>query len=219
MKERTLADLCHHLLEKDLFSAEFGPGERLVIDQLKRKYAVANGPIREALGRLAQSGLIETESNKGFRVINLTESWVRDLIETYARIEVLALDLAIARGDDAWESRIVGSLYQLRLVEEKESTYEEWVPKNSRFHRSLVDGCGSAHLLEMRDKLYQKFSWTQCLSFSLNTEPLLAMHEKNKLLTEKTLERDSDGARLCLWEHLTGTTESIIKSLKESGYL
>ena len=65
------------------------------------------------------SGLVETEENKGFRVARMSEADVRDTYKTYLAIELLALEKAIALGDDAWQATIVATFYQLALIENK----------------------------------------------------------------------------------------------------
>src|SRR5438445_8464393 len=108
--EQTLSQQCYEQLKLDIIDGTLKPGEKLKTATIKERFEIGQSPIREALSRLVASGLVETQDNKGFRVTKLSEKNIRDIYETFAHIENLALSQAIERGDDSWEDSIVATL-------------------------------------------------------------------------------------------------------------
>src|SRR6185312_4418788 len=96
--DHTLADHCYKSLKEAIVRGEFAPGEKLRIAKLKAYLNVGPTPIREALSRLTASGLLDAEANRGFFVKKISEAEVRDIYETFNKIELLALNQAIELG-------------------------------------------------------------------------------------------------------------------------
>ena len=65
---RTLAATAFERLRADILSCKLAPGSKLPFDRLKEDYGVGLSPLREALSRLATSGLVTMEGQRGFRV-------------------------------------------------------------------------------------------------------------------------------------------------------
>ena len=64
----TLADKAETLLQEDIVFGRLPPGERLALPALERRVGIGLTPLREALSRLVNRGLVTVEGNKGFRV-------------------------------------------------------------------------------------------------------------------------------------------------------
>src|SRR3954451_787326 len=62
------------------------PGERLVEEQLTKRFGISRAPLREALRLLAQQGLVEHVPRRGVRVAILSDD---DIQELYAVRDVL----------------------------------------------------------------------------------------------------------------------------------
>ncbi|TFV95204.1 GntR family transcriptional regulator [Leifsonia flava] len=72
----------------------YGPGNRLVIDQLRREYDISSIPWRESLRRLEAEGWVDIVQNAGAVVKTFdTESWQRTM-RLLARLNALATALS-----------------------------------------------------------------------------------------------------------------------------
>ena len=80
-----LAERAYQELRRSLVRGDFAPGARLRIEDLTRRFEISSSPLREALNRLAQQGLVRILENRGFRVAPLTAEGVSDL----ARVRLL----------------------------------------------------------------------------------------------------------------------------------
>ncbi|GAA3397266.1 GntR family transcriptional regulator [Cryptosporangium minutisporangium] len=94
----SLVDLAVARLRADILSGGTEPGERLVEEQLTRRFGISRAPLREALRLLAQQGLVDHFPRRGARVATLTDAdlqqlyGVRDLLERYAVEQAFPID-------------------------------------------------------------------------------------------------------------------------------
>ena len=70
------------------------PEEKLKDDELARRLGVSRTPVREALMRLEDEGLIETSANRWTKVSSVTLGDAKRIYPIVARLETLALELA-----------------------------------------------------------------------------------------------------------------------------
>lgn len=73
------------------------PGAVLRQEQLSARYDVSRTPVREALRRLAATGLVSFEANRGVRVRTISREELRQAFLVRAELEALATELATPR--------------------------------------------------------------------------------------------------------------------------
>ena len=82
-------------LRQKLLRGEFTPNYRLKLSELCAQRGVSVSVVREALTRLAEQGLIQSQPNKGFYIPNYSVEEINDLAFLRSHIEALAIRLAI----------------------------------------------------------------------------------------------------------------------------
>jgi DNA-binding GntR family transcriptional regulator len=95
--EGTKADEIALALEDDIVSGRIDAGSVLRQEQLSERFGVSRTPIREALRRLAASGLVSFTPNRGVRVRTLSRDELREAFLVRAELESLATALAVPR--------------------------------------------------------------------------------------------------------------------------
>ena len=93
ISRKTLSEQIHDMLREEILTQEIPCGEKLTIRQLQQRFGTSSTPVRDAMVRLAQDGLLDQVSNVGARVVVLTE---RDIREIYSLCEIL--DVAALEG-------------------------------------------------------------------------------------------------------------------------
>jgi DNA-binding GntR family transcriptional regulator len=88
-------------LREAIVRGELAPGERLTEEELAAWLGISRTPVREALGRLASSGLVELDANRGARVATLDPASVLDLVQVSRALVLLAQRLAAERATEA----------------------------------------------------------------------------------------------------------------------
>ena len=88
------SQLAYEHLRERITRGGYGPGYRLVLDQLARELGMSVVPVREAIRRLEAEGLVTFERNVGARVAAIDPVDYRDACQTLAIVEAAAVALA-----------------------------------------------------------------------------------------------------------------------------
>lgn len=94
-----LRDSAYERLEGAIIDGSLAPGERLRDDDLSRQLGISRTPIREALARLADAGLVETAPNRYTRVTQIDARDARTGFAIAAALHALVAELAVPRLD------------------------------------------------------------------------------------------------------------------------
>jgi len=150
---RTLLNLRAMLLRGD-----FRPGERISELPLVARLGVSRTPIRLALDRLANEGLLEVVPSGGFMVGEFTRADMWDAIEVRGVLEGTAARLAAERLTDESE---LGALRGLQVQMEEIQlpahgsidTFARYIDLNETFHSGIVDLAKSPMLRRALEKV------------------------------------------------------------------
>lgn len=146
--ERSQSVRAQLALREMILAGELPAGSRIAELAVVERLGVSRTPIRAALMRLEQEGLLERLPGGGFAVRTFSERDIADAIEMRGTLEGLAARLAAERGvpeglmDEARDclAGIDRVLRQPRLDDEAFSSYVEF---NQRFHALLARMAGS----------------------------------------------------------------------------
>ena len=138
-------------LRELIFSGELQGGERIAELAVVERLGVSRTPIRTALLRLEQEGLIESLPNGGYAVRTFSERDVSESIELRGTIEGLVARLAAERGaapvvlNEARESlKAIDALLARPALDDE--SFSSYVKFNERFHTLLGELAGSTVL-------------------------------------------------------------------------
>src|SRR3954471_18466240 len=92
-----LRDRAYTTIRDAIVDGTLRPGERLRDQELTEWLGLSRTPVREALGRLEQEGLVEPEPQRFTRVAPLDRRAARDAFPIVAAIHALAAELGVQR--------------------------------------------------------------------------------------------------------------------------
>ena len=105
IQSRSLVELLVTRLREDILSGALEPGERLVEEQLTKRFGMSRGPLREALRLLAEQGLVEHLPRRGVRVTTYTARDFDELFAVRDNLEHFAAALLAQRPRDELDVR------------------------------------------------------------------------------------------------------------------
>ena len=217
-KQNTAAQILDSLTN-DILQGNYMPREKLHIRTLKERYNVGTSPLREALSQLIAKDLVISENQRGFYVSDISIDDLTDIYQARAKIESLCIEMAFQKGDDHWEANALAASHRLNKYSESEQIdMEEWQNRHSEFHKSLVAGCMSPRLLQIRHSLYEKSTRYRNLWLKeniSNTENLGINQKEHSELLDLALNRDTEGATRLIEDHILTPVEIIKKSLSQ----
>jgi len=131
-----------------IMDGTFAPGSQLGEAQLAARLNVSRGPIREALQRLIQEGLVENRRNRGVFVTSLDEDDIRDVYLARGAIEREAAKILIRRRDAEAIDRLE-ALVEGMSAAAKNREWPELADSDLAFHEALVGFSRSKRLQRM----------------------------------------------------------------------
>lgn len=209
----SLIEVALQQMKKSIICCELPPGEKLKVAELSKAYGLSSSPIREALNRLAQEGIVEASENKGFRVAGLSVKDFQEITHLRSLLEREALADAIAHGDDAWEADVLGAYHRLGLVEKKLGSLpvaldDDWSERHKAFHFALFSACRSTLLLRTIDSLFDRAERYRRFS-ALRRKVERHKNDEHKQLMNAVLARDSEMALALLGRHIGETLSRV----------
>jgi GntR family transcriptional regulator of vanillate catabolism len=145
-------------LRELILSGELPPGSRVAELAIVERLGMSRTPIRAALLRLEQEGLIESLPNGGYAVRSFSERDVSDAIELRGTVEGLVARLAAERGAAAAvleEAREVLRAIDAVLARAAldDALFSRYVELNGRFHHLLGELAGSPLLAREMERV------------------------------------------------------------------
>jgi GntR family transcriptional regulator, carbon starvation induced regulator len=181
-------------LRRDIVRGVFAPAERLKVEHLATFYNIGHSPVREAILRLSSGGLIVHEYQKGYRVAPVSVADFSDAVDVYGRVYRMALSMAMERGDDAWEERVVVALHRSLKVQKvilRDAPERElWQQAYRDLHSALLSGCGSRLLLNIIGDIGDRLERYVNLFADLSRDRERDHHAEHREIVDALVARD-----------------------------
>lgn len=149
---RKLADAVHESLRADILARRYQPGERLDIPALARHFNTSQMPVRQAIGRLADAGLVEVRPRSGSYVARLETKEVADTFDVRCALEKLAAESAVRNVTDKDIEELEELVNEIDAAVETGDA-ESHDELNSELHDRLIRLSGNNKLIEIYEEL------------------------------------------------------------------
>jgi DNA-binding GntR family transcriptional regulator len=107
-----LRDLAYRRMRGAILSGELAPGDQLRIDELAEQLALSRTPVREALARLRDEGLVQMRPRSGTRVSPLRLDEARQALAVISAMHELAVRAAVARLEERHFAQLTGAAHR-----------------------------------------------------------------------------------------------------------
>lgn len=135
-------------LRDAIATGRFAPGEQLTEQGLAEELDVSRGPVREALQRLLQEGLVVGERNRGVVVTSMSPDDIADLYLARLAVERQAALVLAARKDPETLAPLETLVARL-VTATKAHRWTQAAELDRDFHAALVAASGSDRLVRM----------------------------------------------------------------------
>ena len=130
--------------------------EPLRLDEraLGEQLGVSRTPVREAISRLEQEGLVRTIARRGAFVVRKTKDDVIDMIDAWAALESMAARLATSRASDEEIASLRKNFTNFDDSAEAKAHIDEYSETNIEFHQTIILLGKSTLIAEMSEQLF-----------------------------------------------------------------
>ncbi len=208
VKSPSLEEMVYSRLEEEILAGEFQTGSSLGEIALAKRLGVSRTPIRGALHRLAEEGLVEIVVNKGAKVLGIN---VEDLISIYKireRLEGLASALAATRISEEEVAELTEAVDLAEFYIKRKDT-EHIKELDTVFHSIIYKASGSRFLERTLSELHKKIKAYRKRSLTVPGRLEKSEAEHREIL-EAIRARDSEKADELTSLHVRRALENII---------
>lgn len=143
IQKKSLVDQVYEKLRADILTLQFALGSKVNVNELQEKLGVSCTPIREAVNRLQQEGLVVYENNVGAHVLTLDAHDVEEIQQLAMTLHHAAVRLAMERG----ERTAIAEAFEKHLEEyRKARTIQAEVQAVNRMVGVFYHHCGNRRL-------------------------------------------------------------------------
>lgn len=198
LRTRSRADFVYESLRDAIWDGRIARGERLREEEIARNLGVSRTPVREALQRLHQRGLLAFGPGRGLVVAQLSQHQV---LQLYAMREILEGSAARFAAQHATETDIA-ILY--RLQNELRNAAPDamlLVMLNRRFHQAIYEAAHNQYLLQTLNMLHDSLALLHSATFRVPSRRRESDEEHRSIVA--AIERhDPDAAEKAAREHI-----------------
>jgi DNA-binding GntR family transcriptional regulator len=202
-QRQSAADVVYQKIKDEIVMAKLEPGALVDEISLAGRFLVSRTPIREALRRLEQDGLVTTIPRRGTLVRRPTLQDIVEIDHIRTLLEPAAARLAAGRVNADALERIAEELERLQKSEQID--LGQFLAVDWQLHELVLTGSGNAHIRDIVNSLHNRLSAVRWRSAHPRAE--LAIGELLELV--QALRRgDGDAAAAAMYKHLLATREN-----------
>jgi DNA-binding GntR family transcriptional regulator len=205
---RTLGERAFSVIHDAIVTGLLAPGERLPIEAVASGLDMSPMPVREALGRLHEDGLVDVVPHRGASVMSLTVEDLHDLYLSRLALEPVAAASA-ARRFDADDAERAREALERHSEAAEHGTPVETFTAHTAFHFAIYEASGRPWLVRLIRPLWES-SQRYRLSLPKSYRRLLrerrAEHER---MLDACIDGDACAAGMEVYNHLVRTAERI----------
>ncbi|MEU3307780.1 GntR family transcriptional regulator [Nocardiopsis sp. NPDC055551] len=204
---RSTAELIADQLRSAIMYGSLSPGDQLGEAELAGRLGVSRGPLREAMQRLVQEGLLRSERHRGLFVCELTPTDVRDIYVARLAVERAACELIMRGNRGEALARLTPAVDRLAQAAAK-GDREEMSDADQEFHRTLVSCSGNSRLERMAQTLLVETRMCLTVMQDVYPEPEELLEEHRRIL-DTIVEGEEERLLALIESHMIDTVERI----------
>jgi DNA-binding GntR family transcriptional regulator len=192
INKASLTDQIYNLLKQKILQREFELGQQLKTRQIAEDNGISLMPVRDALRRLSNEGLVDNKPRVGFFVKNFSENEINDILEVRKMHELYCLENYFAEINRQEIKKLEGKF-------EKNSSASFFNRYDIKLHQEIVKASHNQYLIDSYFKLINHF--TMLFNY-LNHKRSKFSRQEHTELVKCILNNNKEKAYRLLYRHL-----------------
>ncbi len=209
--ERAYEQIKRRILENDMAA-----GFQVLEQELAQMLDMSRTPVREALIRLAEEGMVEVRPRHGMRVLPVSADDMREIYEILTSLESTAAELVAARGvTDAELTELKRAVMEMDAALEKDDL-RKWAEADETFHMLLVQYSGNERLHALVNSFWEQTHRVRLVTLRLRPKPVNS-NKDHAAVVDAIAQGDREAARRLHHRHRVKSGKMLVALLKEHG--
>lgn len=193
------------VLRKAIIEGEIQAGEPLRQDEIARLFNTSRIPVREAISRLEEQGLVKTQRYKGAVVAGLSAPEAAEVFNLRALLEPEIIRNAVPR----MSPECLASARRHCLAFSNSTNPMEWGDLNRVFHRTLYDASELKYFIEVADNAMDRVD-RYIRAQLVMSDGMDRANSEHFAILEACEDGDADRASTLLRDHILGARQSLL---------
>jgi DNA-binding GntR family transcriptional regulator len=208
-----LRDQTYDIIKNMIILRDIEPGKKINEEQIAKEIRVSRTPIREALCRLENEGIVKIIPRRGAFVADLTETNVREILLIREVLEGLVARLASENMDEKTLEKLRKALEKVSAIPEKDRELINYTRSEVEFHSLLLGASNNRMLKNMMEIVNAHLQIIRLRTVVLPERALKTVNEHHQIL--KAIEkRDADAAEELMRKHVRSVREVALKNIE-----
>lgn len=214
-KRGTLTQHAYQILRKAIIELELQPGQPLMEEELAAQLGVSRTPVRAAVNQLIYEGMIDIIPGRGTFVSELKEQQFLDLFAVRRVLEPLSVELSVQHATE----EDLKELYRIVCIEKRcrkkrDIGKMEFLKSDIDFHLQIAAATKNTYLARQLEQIIGN----SCrFTFAYTSEQAMDIAaEEHEDICRFIQNRDADGAKNCLLQHLADIQNRVTTDLQKA---
>lgn len=196
----SLVEQITEFLTNAIIEGRLENGERLVENELQRKFGISRAPIRESFRILEKNGLVVIIPRKGTLVRKITRKDIEENFPIRAYLEGLAVRLAITHLGSKGIEEMESSLSKMMEAANR-NDFKTYFKYHSEYHEIFIHNSKNDTLIEILENLRRRALWFRFsyLWHQENFEYAMRIHRE---ILDSIINKDANRAETLTKEHI-----------------
>jgi len=205
-------------IKAKVLDSEYAPGSHVLEQEIAAELGLSRTPVREALVRLQQEGLLEIVPRHGARISVLSPADMREIYEVLLSLEPTAVEILARRKPPPEElAPLIEACEAMGLaLEDAEPKLADWAAADERFHMGLASLCGNRRLAAMIMTVWEQAHRARMFTLKLREPPHRSTQEHRDVVGA-ILAGDAARARALYEAHRRRGGEELMAILERHG--
>jgi DNA-binding GntR family transcriptional regulator len=203
LEERPTAQLIAAYLRDQIIDGNFRPGQQINESTVAVNLRTSRGPLREALQRLCQEGLLVSQRNRGVFVRELTPEDVKEVYFAREAIEMAAAKSLLDGPEEHLKKtcKVLNGIIRAMAKQAAKSDWQSIARADLEFHKAFVAGAKNSRLNKIYETLAAE-SIMCIMNLEISHPRAKAIVHPHQNIADLLEAKDKDGLLAAIKEHM-----------------
>ncbi len=214
---RRLTDAAYEAIKRDVLECGLSPGSEVTERQLAARYGMGKAPLREALVRLCQEGLLQSIPRSGYRITPVTIQDVQDIFELRLVLEPVAARQAAGRIDEVLLTEL-NELCRVGYEPGNRASESAFLRSNRQFHVAVAAASGNRRMARVLEQLLEETERLFHLGLAVRDRTEEMKHE-HEVLVSALARGDADAAAQATVDQVEAARKMVMDGILSAAWL
>lgn len=190
----------YNVVKEQIVTLKILPGQLLMVQQLSKEYGISRTPVREALIRLKEEGLVNEAEGRKFQVSYITWKLIKDIYQARTSVEITAIANVAEHYDKKMEKRL-SAIEKAMTDSYKKKKFEAYFEADNEFHYYLLEVLDNSVISNWMERITDQQQRIRYATMGVSASMEVSYAEHMEML-ETIRNRDVDSASKKMSFHL-----------------